>query len=99
MMCSYQRIFLIVIDSLGISGAPDAACLGPGRSSARAPAATCSHNLPGRRPDSPGRWLQPLSPAAPAYDSAAFSFRTSAASWSFSFWVRHDSVSSANRRC
>ena len=25
-MCSYQRIFLIVIDSLGISGAPDAAC-------------------------------------------------------------------------
>lgn len=26
MMCSYQRIFLIVIDSLGISGAPDAAC-------------------------------------------------------------------------
>ena len=58
-----------------------------------------AHNLPGRRPDSPGRWLQPLSPAAPAYDSAAFSFRTSAASWSFSFCVRHDSVSSANRRC
>ena len=26
MMRSYQRIFLIVIDSLGISGAPDAAC-------------------------------------------------------------------------
>ena len=46
MMRSYQRIFLIVIDSLGISGAPDAA----GKAAAVPPDNGSAFRVPSLRP-------------------------------------------------